>query len=82
MVRHTKIKQTAIRVININPETPFPSGYIDWSIEILGTEEPAILCITQYPAKIVITDIQRFIIMRLPFIPELFRILTGGMCCL
>ena len=38
MVRHTKIKQTAIRVININPETPFPSGYIDWPIEILGTD--------------------------------------------
>ena len=63
MVRHTKIKQTTIRVININPETPFPSGYIDWPIEILGTEEPAILCITQYPAKIVVTDIQRFIII-------------------
>ena len=75
MVRHTKIKQTAIRVININPETPFPSGYIDWSIEILGTEEPAILCITQYPAKIVITDIQRFIIIiQCPFVTTCYVI--------
>ena len=75
MVRHTKIKQTAIRVINITPETPFPSGYIDWSIEILGTEEPAILCITQYPAKIVITDIQRFIIIiQCPFVTTCYVI--------
>ena len=75
MVRHTKIKQTAIRVININPETPFPSGYIDWPIEILGTEEPAILCITQYPAKIVVTDIQRFIIIiQCPFVTTCYVI--------
>ena len=75
MVRHTKIKQTTIRVININPETPFPSGYIDWPIEILGTEEPAILCITQYPAKIVVTDIQRFIIIiQCPFVTTCYVI--------
>ena len=63
MIRHTKIEQATVRVIDVHPETPFPSGYINRPIEILGTEKPAILRITQYPAKIVVTDIQSFIII-------------------
>ena len=69
MIRHTKIEQATVRVIDVHPETPFPSGYINRPIEILGTEKPAILRITQYPAKIVVTDIQSFIIIiQCPFV--------------
>ena len=75
MIRHTKIEQATVRVIDVHPETPFPSGYINRPIEILGTEEPAILCITQYPAKIVVTDIQRFIIIiQCPFVTTCYVI--------
>lgn len=75
MIRHTKIKQAMVRVIDVNPETPFPSGYINRSIEILGTQKPAILCIAQYPAKIVVTDIQSFIIIiQCPFVTTCYVI--------
>ena len=76
MIRHTKIEQATVRVIDVNPETPFPSGYINRPIEILGTEKPAILRITQYPAKIVVTDIQSFIIIiQCPFVTTCYVIL-------
>ena len=75
MIRHTKIEQATVRVIDVNPETPFPSGYINRPIEILGTEKPTILRITQYPAKIVVTDIQRFIIIiQCPFVTTCYVI--------
>lgn len=63
MVRYTKIKQATVRIIDINPETPFSSGYINRPIEIVSTEKPAILCIAQYPAEIIVTNIQSFIII-------------------
>ena len=75
MIRHTKIEQATVRVIDVNPETPFPSGYINRPIEILGTEKPTILRITQYPAKIVVTDIQSFIIIiQCPFVTTCYVI--------
>ena len=75
MIRHTKIEQATVRVIDVHPETPFPSGYINRPIEILGTEKPAILRITQYPAKIVVTDIQSFIIIiQCPFVTTCYVI--------
>lgn len=75
MIRHTKIEQATVRVIDVHPETPFPSGYINRPIEILGTEKPTILRITQYPAKIVVTDIQSFIIIiQCPFITTCYVI--------
>lgn len=75
MIRHTKIEQATVRVIDVHPETPFPSGYINRPIEILGTEKPTILRITQYPAKIVVTDIQSFIIIiQCPFVTTCYVI--------
>ena len=75
MIRHTKIEQATVRVIDVHPETPFPSGYINRPIEILGTEKPTILCIAQYPAKIVVTDIQSFIIIiQCPFVTTCYVI--------
>ena len=75
MIRHTKIEQATVRVIDVHPETPFPSGYINRPIEILGTEKPTILRITQYPAKIIVTDIQSFIIIiQCPFVTTCYVI--------
>ena len=69
MIRQTEVEQTTIRIIHINPETPSSSGHINRPIKIIGSHEPAILSITQYPTKIVITDVQRFIIViHRPFI--------------
>ena len=75
MIRQTEVEQTTIRIIHINPETPSSAGNINRAVEIISSQKPTILCITQYPAKIVITDIQRFIIIiQCPFVTTCYVI--------
>ena len=63
MIRHTEIEQAAIRIIDINPETPSSSGDINGTIEILSSQESAVLRIAQHPTKIIVANIQRFIVI-------------------
>lgn len=69
MIRYSEIEQATIRIIDINTEIPSSSGYVYRPIEIISSHKPAILYITQYPTKIIITNIQCFIvIIQCPFI--------------
>ena len=60
---YTEVEQVTVRIIDINAETPSSSGYVYRPIEIIGSHKPAVLHITQYPAKVIITNIQCFIII-------------------
>lgn len=81
MIRYTEIEQTAVRVIDIYPEVPFSTSHIDRTIEIFGSQKPAVLCLTHYPAEVVITNIQCFIIIvERPFVSthDIIHYITNG----
>ena len=63
MIRQTEVEQTTIRIIHINPETPSSAGNINRAVEIISSQKPTILCVTQYPPSVIITNIQSFIII-------------------
>ena len=63
MIRQTEVEQTTIRIIHINPETPSSAGNINRAVEITSSQKPTILCVTQYPPEVIITNIQSFIII-------------------
>ena len=63
MIRQTEVEQTTIRIIHINPETPSSAGNINRAVEIISSQKPTILCVTQYPPEVIITNIQSFIII-------------------
>ena len=63
MIRQTEVEQTTIRIIHINPETPSSAGNINRAVEIISSQKPTILCVTQYPPEVIITNIQSSIII-------------------
>ena len=80
MIRHTKIEQATVRVIDVHPETPFPSGYINRPIEILVTTCYVIHYITDRINKVVINLIR--IIILLCTQTQFIRHLIGKKTCL
>ena len=57
MIRQTEVEQTTIRIIHINPETPSSAGNINRAVEIISSQKPTILCITQYPPAVSYTHL-------------------------
>ena len=68
MVRLAVIEERAVGVVDVHPEAPSSACKIDRTVKVLGVQEPAVLRFAQYPAKVIVADIQRFVvIVQCPF---------------
>lgn len=63
MIRYAEVEQAGIRIIDINPEVPASSIDIQRSVEIISTQESTVLRFTEYPTKVIVANIQRFVIV-------------------
>ena len=62
-VGHTIVEEGTVDVVQVNAERPVRSRAVNRSVEVVPFKEPTVLCATEYPVEVFVTDVEQIVIV-------------------